>query len=247
MGRCYVRAVAAMHDMGGRTEFFGPVVEEADEPVFHEPWEGRVFGLSMFLMPLLGRNVDAFRFAQERLPRDVYLSGYYRRWLAGLEYQLVEVGFLGPDEVDARLTGRTAQPGPRCISPVRRAATSRVLRFFLRPQLPCWVAGRVIPLALGNARIPLGRQRFSVGDRVRVRGTRAPGHTRQPAYVTGKPGVVVAHLGTNVFPDTHAVGRRGRPQHLYTVAFEAADLWGDRAEPGTEMRVDLYEPYLEAT
>ena len=69
----------------------------------------------------------------------------------------------------------------------------------------------------------------------------------RPAYVTGEPGVVVAHLGTNVFPDTHAVGRRGRPQHLYTVAFEAADLWGDRAEPGTEMRVDLYEPYLEAT
>ncbi|HEX9175780.1 MAG TPA: hypothetical protein VF874_06650 [Mycobacterium sp.] len=67
-----------MHDMGGRTEFFGPVVEEADEPVFHEPWEGRVFGLSMFLMPLLGRNVDAFRFAQERPPRDVYLSGSAR-------------------------------------------------------------------------------------------------------------------------------------------------------------------------
>ncbi|MGZ7034377.1 MAG: SH3-like domain-containing protein [Ilumatobacteraceae bacterium] len=67
-----------------------------------------------------------------------------------------------------------------------------------------------------------------------------------------RPGAAAARrlpvgFGTNVFPDTHAVGRRGRPQHLYTVAFEAADLWGDRAEPGTEMRVDLYEPYLEAT
>ena len=247
MARCYVRAVAAVHDMGGRTEFYGPVVEEANEPVFHQPWEGRVFGLSVALMPLLGRNVDAFRFAQERLPRDVYLSGYYRRWLAGLERRLAEAGLLGPDEVDARLDGRLAPAGPRRISAVRRAVTSRGLRLLLRPQLPRWIAGRVVPLALGNARIPFGRQRFSVGNRVRVRYTQAPGHTRQPAYVTGKPGVVVAHLGSFVFPDAHAVGRRARPQHLYTVAFDAGDLWGDRAEPGTEVRVDLYEPYLEAT
>ena len=39
--------------MGGRTEFFGPVIQEPDEPVFHERWEGRVFGISNFLLPLL--------------------------------------------------------------------------------------------------------------------------------------------------------------------------------------------------
>jgi nitrile hydratase beta subunit len=237
-----------MHDMGGRTEFFGPVVREADEPVFHEPWQGRVFGLSMFLMPFLGRNVDAFRFAQERLPRDVYLSSYYRRWLAGLEGRMVEAAeFLGPDEVDARLQGRSAQPGPRRISPMRRAVTSRGLSFLLRPRLPRWIAGRVVPLALGNARFPLARQRFSVGDRVRVRDTIAVGHTRQPAYVTAKPGVIVAHRGSFVFPDVHAVGRRARPEHLYTVAFDGGDVWGESAEPGTEVRVDLYEPYLVTT
>jgi len=238
--------MAAVHDMGGQVEFHGPVLEESDEPVFHQPWEGRVFGLSMFVMPLLGRNVDAFRFAQERLPKEVYLSGYYRRWLAGLESRLAEVGLLGPDEVDARLQGRTARAGPRRISAVRRAATSRALGLLLRPRLPRWVAGRVIPLALSNARFPLARQRFSLGDPVRVRDTVAAGHTRRPAYVTGTPGVVVGHLGAFVFPDTHAVGRRARPQHLYTVAFDAGDLWGASAEPGTEVRVDLYEAYLEA-
>lgn len=237
--------MAALHDMGGRTEFYGPVDEEVDEPVFHEPWEGRVFGLSIALMPLLGRNVDAFRFAQERLPRNVYLSGYYRRWLAGLESRVAEAGLLGSDEVGARLDGRGAEAGPRRVSAIRCAATSRGLRLLLRPRLPGWVAGRVIPLALGNARVPLGRQRFSVGDRVRVRDRQAPGHTRQPSYVTGKPGVVVAHLGAYVFPDAHAVGCRAKPQHLYTVAFDAGDLWGANAELGTEMRVDLYEPYLE--
>jgi nitrile hydratase len=232
--------------MGGWTEFFGPVVEEPNEPVFHERWEGRVYGLSVFLLPLLGRNVDAFRYAQERLPREVYLSGYYRRWLAGLEQRLVDVGYLGPDEVNARLAGRTVKASGRRVSPIRREVTSRALRLLLRPRLPRWLVGRVIPRVLGSTRKAPQRQRFSVGDRIRVRGARAPGHTRQPGYVTGKPGTVVAHLGCTVFPDAHAVGRRAQPQHLYTIAFDAADLWGDAAEPGTEMRVDLYESYLEA-
>ena len=31
-----------VHDMGWM-DGFGPVQREANEPVFHEPWEGRVF------------------------------------------------------------------------------------------------------------------------------------------------------------------------------------------------------------
>jgi nitrile hydratase len=58
--------------------------------------------------------------------------------------------------------------------------------------------------------------------------------------------VVTAHHGATLFPDAHAVGRRARPQHLYTVAFEGRDLWGQAAEPGSEVRVDLYQSYLEA-
>ena len=54
--------MTAPSDMGGRTEFFGPVIKEPDEPVFHERWEGRVFGISNFLLPLLGRNTDIIRF-----------------------------------------------------------------------------------------------------------------------------------------------------------------------------------------
>jgi nitrile hydratase subunit beta len=231
--------------MGGRSEFFGPVAHEADEPVFHEPWEGRVFGMSVFVLTLLGRNVDAFRFALERLPREVYLSGYYRRWLAGLENRLVEAGYLGPGEVDARLADHPPEAIGRRGSPIRREVTWWALRLVLRPRLPGWLVGRVLPRVLGTARKAPERQRFSEGDRVRVRGTRATGHTRQPGYVSGKPGVVVSYLGSTGFPDAHAVGRRTSPQHLYTVAFEGADLWGDAAEPGTETRVDLYESYLE--
>ncbi|MCT7658098.1 nitrile hydratase subunit beta [Mycobacterium deserti] len=238
--------MTAPSDMGGRSEFFGPVVREPNEPVFHHRWEGRVFGFSLFLQPLLGRNTDILRFAMERLPREVYLSSYYERWLGAFEDLLVQAGYLAPGEVDARIDGRAAQAGPRWLSRVRLVALTKGVRSLLRPTLPRWFAGQVLPRLLGTARPALRRQRFSVGDRVRVRGTRAVPYTRQPGYVTGKPGVVVAHLGATLLPDAAAVRRHAPPHHLYTVAFTAADLWGAAAEPGTEVRVDLYESYLEA-
>jgi nitrile hydratase subunit beta len=238
--------VAAVSDMGGRVEFYGPIVREEDEPVFHSRAEGRVFGIVGFVLALFGRNVDAFRYAMEQLPREVYLSGYYSRWLAAGERMLVHGGYLGPDEVDARIDGRPAQPGARRGSPLRMAIIARATHWLQRPRFPTWVASRLLPRLFGTSRPALGRPRFAVGERIRVRAVQASGHTRQPGYVTGKPGVVTAHHGATLFPDAHAVGRRARPVHLYTVAFEGSDLWGDEAEQGTEVRIDLYEPYLEA-
>ena len=181
----------------------------------------------------------------EQLPREDYLSSYYQRWLGAFEKLLVQAGYLAPGEVDARVVGRSAPAGRR-MSRARLAATSRAVRSLLRPTLPRWFAGQVVPRLLGTSRPALRRRHFALGDRVRVRGTRAVPYTRQPGYVTGKPGVIVAHLGATVFPDAKTVGRHALPQHLYTVAFQAADLWGVTAEPATEVRVDLYESYLEA-
>jgi nitrile hydratase len=232
--------------MGGRPEFFGPIVQERDEPVFHSRSEGRVFGISAFVLALFGRNLDAFRFAMEQLPRETYMSSYYRRMLGGCERLLVRAGYLGPDEVDARVDGRRAEPGRREGSRVRLAVVSRLIRSGLRPTLPVWLGAHVLPRVFGAARPAFQGPRFGAGDRIRVRATQAPAHTRQPGYVTGKAGVIAAHLGSTLFPDAHAQGKRARPQHLYTVAFDGAELWGAAAEPGTEVRVDLYEPYLEA-
>ena len=231
--------------MGGRTEFFGPVIREPDEPTFHERWEGRVFGISFFLLPLVKGNVDRLRFAMEQLPPDVYLSGYYRRWLGAFEALLENAGYLSPGAVDARIADRSAPAGGRRVSQLHLAATARALRSLLRPRLAGWFAGRMLPRLLGTSRPALRTRRFANGDHVRVRATRATPYTRQPGYVTAKPGVIVAHLGATVVPDAVTVGKRAWPPHLYTVVFRAADLWGASAEPGTEMRVDLYESYLE--
>lgn len=234
--------------MGGRPKFFGPIAREPDEPVFHSPAEGHVLGVSGFVMVLVaGRSVDVFRSAMERLPREIYMSSYYRRVLGGCEDLLVQAGYLGPGEVDARIEGTpaAAQPGRRRGSRVRLSLTSRLMRVMQRARYPRWVSAHVLPHVFGASRPALRRPRFAAGDRIRVRTQQARGHTRQPGYVTGKPGVITAHLGAMLFPDARAAGRRVRPQHLYTVAFQGSDLWGEEAEAGTEARVDLYEPYLE--
>jgi nitrile hydratase len=240
------RSVAALSDMGGRTDFYGPIVREENEPVFHSRAESRVFGIAGLVLALFGRNTDAFRRAMEQLPRETYMAGYYRRWLGGLERMLVEAGYLGAGEVEARIERRPTQAGRKGAPRVQVAVISRVTRWLQRPTFPTWVSSHVLPRLFGSARPAFSKPRFAVGERIRVRAVQAADHTRQPGYVTGKPGIITTHHGATLFPDAHAVGRRARPVHLYTVAFEGGDLWGELAEPGTEVRIDLYEPYLEA-
>jgi nitrile hydratase len=48
-----------------------------------------------------------------------------------------------------------------------------------------------------------------------------------------------------IFPDDHAHGRGENPQYLYTVRFDANELWGAHAEANTVVHVDLFESYLE--
>jgi len=47
----------------------------------------------------------------------------------------------------------------------------------------------------------------------------------------------------HVFPDSNAHGEGEQPHWLYTVVFDAADLWSDAA-PGQRVSVDAWEPYL---
>jgi nitrile hydratase beta subunit len=88
-----------IHDLGGM-HGLGSIRPEPDEPVFHEDWERRVFGLSFAGGHF---NVDEFRHAIERMDPAQYLeSSYYERWLASIETLLVEKGVLTREELDAR-------------------------------------------------------------------------------------------------------------------------------------------------
>ena len=81
-----------VHDMGGM-HGFGPVPVEIDEPLFHEPWEGRV--CEMLPVVLSRTTTDRFRFTIERMPPAAYLaSSYYERWLWAIERLAEEQGLL---------------------------------------------------------------------------------------------------------------------------------------------------------
>jgi nitrile hydratase beta subunit len=88
--------------------------------------------------------------------------------------------------------------------------------------------------------------RFSVGDRVRTAAVQPDHHTRLPAYARGKLGAIEHVHGAHVFPDSNARGLGESPQWLYTVMFDARELWGARAPaPHSVISIDAFEPYLQ--
>lgn len=218
-----------MHDLGGRREFFGPVAHTVAEPVFHEDWEGRVFGIATFVQTVFGPNFDSFRAVMEKLPPEEYRGPYYGRWLSVLERML-----------GSYVSGRKSAPRMKVAG-----AAFAARRVITRPTLPRFVNVQVMPRIVGGAKRSGQMPAFGLGDAVRVRAEREEGHTRQPGYVTGRRGTIVDHRGAAVFADVHAAARTKVAEHLYTVAFDGAELWGDGAEPNTEIRIELFEPYLE--
>jgi nitrile hydratase subunit beta len=223
-----------IHDLGGK-QGFGAVCREPDEPAFHERWEARVFA-SMRAASAAGvvRSADQLRHAIERIDPVAYLThGYYGRWLGGVETLLREAGQVRLDDLE----GRIAQLGG---DPTAPAAA--------RPEAPPAPA----PPRSGRAAVRGSRREvaqapaFAVGGQVRTAATGKRGHTRLPAYARGRTGTVTAHHGGWIFPDTHAHGHGECPTHLYTVAFTGEALWGEEAEPGVVVSLDLFEPYLEA-
>jgi len=231
-----------VHDTGG-TDGFGAIARESDEPVFHEEWERRVFGLfHQWIRGQIADNtgagqpptpLDAFRHRLERLNPIRYLgSSYYERWLAGLESALVEAGTLTADEIHARLEQLATDPdGPmlRHEDPARADRLASAVR-----------AGRD-----DSQRKIRQRPRFRSGDKIVTRNLNPHGHTRLPRYARGKHGIIIAHHGAHVFPDSNAHGQGENPQHLYTVRFAARELWGESAEPNQSVLIDLWESYLD--
>lgn len=221
--------MSRVHDMGGRLGC-GPVVPDPEEaPVFAQDWHGRALALTLAAGALGQWNLDISRHARECLsPADYMAFSYYEKWLAGLADLLVARGVLSHDE----LAG--AAPLPSDLS-------KRILR-------PEAVAGA---LARGGPVVRDGpAPRFEVGAQVVTRRparnvTVAGGHTRLPGYAAGLGGVIERCHGCHVFPDTHAHDLGEQPEPLYTVVFDAAEVWGAAESPGDTVSCDLWESYLE--
>ena len=216
-----------VHDLGGM-HGFGPVEREENEPPFHDRWESAMRTINSSSLAHQVYNLDEFRHGIERMGAVRYLeTSYYEHWLAGIQTLLIEKGVIDPAELDARTEQVHAHP----------------------EALPRTAASGPVTLPVPRARHPFRRDaaapaRFSVGDTVQTRVMQPAGHTRLPRYARGKRGVVHRVHGGFIFPDTNAHGLGEDPQWVYSVRFPAAELWGDSAERGAAVYLDVWESYL---
>jgi nitrile hydratase beta subunit len=214
-----------VHDMGGLQDM-GPVQYEKDEPVFHAPWEGRVYGINASLRAMGKWNLDAWRYQIELLPPVDYLRmTYYERWLKINEQLIVKHGLVTPAELAA------GAPGPTSAK-----AT---------PALTATVAARHLGRGIQSSDDPAVPPHFNVGQSVRARNINPTGHTRLPRYARGKTGVIARDHGVYTFPDTNAHFQGEKRQHVYSVRFSARELWGEQASPLDSVHLDMWDDYLE--
>jgi nitrile hydratase subunit beta len=211
-------------DLGGMMGF-GPVEPEPEGHPFHADWERRALALTLAVGAAGRWSIDASRHARESLSPAQYLtSSYYAIWVAALEKLLVAHGLVAADEIAQR---RSRGPG-EAVRVLRAADVPKVL-----------AAGSRYERATGEP------ARFRVGERVRTRNMHPTGHTRLPRYARGRVGVVERVHGAHVLPDANAHGAGEQPQHLYTVRFDARELWGASADPALTVTIDAWESYLE--
>ena len=210
-------------DLGGTAEH-GRVMPEPEGELFHAPWEPQVLSLALAMGGTGEWNIDMSRSARETLP-DYADLGYYAIWFEALLKLLIERGLVSEDEIES---GRALHP-TRSVSRILRAAD----------------VARLLAKGSSTSRPPTAPAAFALGEQVRMRSSAVPHHTRLPGYSRGKIGRIERIHGVHVFPDTNAQGLGEQPQWLYTIAFEARELWGEDACEGLSVRIDAWEPYLE--
>jgi nitrile hydratase len=215
----------SIHDMGGM-HGLGAIVPEPNEPVFHAPWEGRVLALSFATNAWKRWPGDAGRQKREQMPAADYLrANYYEIWLYGLIENGVSHGLFTREEVE---TGRADPLAPKVI-----------------PALTAPGAAALMERGAPKTRTVERRPRFQLGDTIVTRNMHPLTHTRLPRFARGKPGVITALHGAHVFPDTNVLSQGENAQPLYTVKFQARDLWGEATNPRDTVCLDLWEDYLE--
>ena len=213
-----------VHDLGGM-HGMGAIKEDKHEPVFHAAWEGRAYGITRAMGGWRLWNLDATRFQRELIaPVDYFRLGYYERWIAGLEELMLRNNLVTPAELES---GRPDE-GAAVRTPT---FTADKVPAFIAKGVP---ARRDVPAAAS----------FRVGQRVRARNINPQGHTRLPRYARGKAGTVDRDHGVFVFPDTNAHFMGEKPQHVYSVRFDARELWGEQASRRDSVYLDMWDDYL---
>jgi len=209
------------HDLGGKD--LGPIKVSTDDPAFEETYEGIAWAISRSARaPEI--TIDWWRHCREMIREDDYLNRpYLDSWVQTDIATYIDGDFLTLEEL---LSG---QCEPVCKPP---AKTDKAAVLALNKQ-----GHRDFSVAMDSP------PKFQIGDSITTKTDRGIGHTRLPNYARGKIGKIHAYHGGHLYPDAGALGDHVG-QHLYTVCFDAIELWGPKARAGDNVYLDLWEPYF---
>ena len=215
-----------IHDLGGKQGFGSIEVDDAEKP-FHHDWEGREWGIAQCARTP-GITIDWWRHCRELIMPEDYLSKpYFDSWAQTDFSTYIEAGWMTLAEVEAgkHLGGdSTRQDPPTALGLKQVLDEDRAHAYRFDAEI------EALPY-------------YSVGQQIRAAKHGHAGHTRLPQYARGRLGVIHAYHGAHVFPDASARGQEVY-QPLYSVAFDASELWPEAADSKDRVFLDLWESYL---
>jgi nitrile hydratase subunit beta len=189
-----------IHDMGGMQDM-GPIEREENEPVFHQPWEGRVVAMNRAMGAWGKWNIDAGRYGIELLPPADYLQmSYYEKWLTRNLELLVKSGLVTREEME---TGKPSPGSQKATPPLTAAAVLAVAG--LR-------GNSMRPEADAKARFEVGQQApAALRERQEGNCRPPPRHLRISGYKRAFSGRAAAALVFGLFYGAGVVGRGRLP------------------------------------
>lgn len=214
-----------VHDLGGK-QGFGPIdVDEVEAP-FHAEWEGRMWAIAQCARSP-DWTIDWWRHVRELIDPVDYLSRpYFDSWAQTHIAAFIDSGEFTLEEIIAAQSARmtTDSQASQGHEDILAAVQAQAYQF-----------DREID----------AQPAYQVSDKIVTRQLLPGHHTRLPAYARAKPGVIHAQHGAHVFADASARGNE-IAQHLYSVVFEAGDLWLEADNRKDRVFIDLWESYLES-
>lgn len=204
------------HDLGGKSGFGGVRVAR-HEPTFHKSWEATAWALNVLAIGTLrAYKADTYRHAIERMEPSWYLRArYYERTLTAVATLLVELGVVSLDDLERRAGGQVPLSEPVAALPDLQIEDTAATQ-----------------------------PRFRRGDELVVNAKPTPGHTRCPAYVRGRRGMVRRVYPLAYYPELRAHSIVKRREHSYAIEFQASELWAG-SDAHQSVVVELFESYLD--
>lgn len=212
---------------------------DAQGPVFEEPWQAHAFAIVM----------------------NLYHEGHYTwpDWddYLGHEIQSLDHFPAAASSADAAPIAEGARMDRANYNQFLAACEADGARYYHH-----WLAGLEKMLHVKGlvsedelahrmaaiAKVEADGPRFQAGDKVRALDVELQGHSHLPGYIRGATGMVESDRGIKVFPDSHGQGHghgmTDALQHVYTVRFQATDIWGAGADSRHSLNFSLWDYQL---